>query len=57
MRWKYKMVALSDDAKASGKHLTGLGAHGWELVAVTGNEKRFFAFLRMEAEDSVVVKL
>jgi hypothetical protein len=56
--WKYKVVALSDDAKASTKTLTDLGAAGWELVAVHGNGKGRFAYLKIEAEaPSVRIRL
>jgi hypothetical protein len=43
MPWKYKVIALSENAKTSTKHLTSLGADGWELVTVHGNDKGLFA--------------
>ena len=57
MQWKYKVIALSDDATASAKHLTRLGANGWELITVHGDDKGLVAYLKMEAQEAAAVTL
>ena len=52
MRWKYKVIALSNDARSNEKPLTKLGSLGWELVAVQGNQMEQFAYLKMEVEET-----
>ena len=52
MRWKYKVIALSNDARSNEKPLTKLGSSGWELVAIQGNQTEQFAYLKMEVEET-----
>lgn len=49
MKWQYKMIALSNDPQAGAKKLSTLGAAGWELITVQGDEKARFAYLKLEA--------
>ena len=51
MLWKYKVVELSEDAKASEKHLSSLWQTQLELVAVRRTEKCLCAFLKVEAAE------
>ena len=52
MKWKYTVIALSNDTQANAKELNRLGSAGWELIAVQGDEKARFAYLKLEAEES-----
>jgi hypothetical protein len=52
MKWKYKVIALSNDANTDAKELTSLGSIGWELIAVHGDEKERFAYLKLEAVEA-----
>jgi len=49
MKWKYKVIALGNDAQVNAKELSKLGWDGWELVAVHGDETACFAYLKLEA--------
>ncbi len=49
MKWKYKVIAMSNDAQANATELNKLGWEGWELVAVHGDETACFAYLKLEA--------
>jgi hypothetical protein len=51
MKWKYKVITLSNDAQANTKELDTLGSVGWELVAVQGDETVRFAYLKQKAEE------
>jgi hypothetical protein len=51
MKWQYKVITLSNDAQASAKELNKLGAANWQLVAVQGDEKARFAYLKLETEE------
>lgn len=51
MKWKYKVIALGNDAQASEKELNRLGSAGWELITVQGDERARFAYLKSEAAD------
>jgi hypothetical protein len=52
MKWKYKVIATGNDARASEKELNRLGSAGWELITVQGDEKARFAYLKLEAVET-----
>jgi hypothetical protein len=43
MKWKYKVIALSNDAQANAKELNRLGLVRWELITVQGDKNAGFA--------------
>jgi hypothetical protein len=52
MKWKYKVIALSSDVQTSATELNTLGAAGWELITVQGDERVSFAYLKLEAVET-----
>jgi hypothetical protein len=51
MKWKYKVIALGNDAEVNAKALSKHGAEGWELVVVQGDGTVRFAYLKLETVD------
>jgi hypothetical protein len=51
MKWKYKVIALSNDAQANAKELNRLGLVRWELITVQGDKNAGFAYLKIEAAE------